>query len=73
MKNFNGTNEKQNQENTTRYIIEFFEPLQKTGETLAYLEDDTSDYHITREEDGVILRPSIEENNLKNGKNVCFK
>lgn len=61
IKSFNGVNEKQNQENTTRYIIEFFEPLPKTEELLEYLEDDTSDYRITREEDGVVLRPSIED------------
>lgn len=40
-----------------RYIVEFFDEVD-TGNIIGYLDDDNSDYRITREKDGVILRYS---------------
>lgn len=58
-----------NSENTERYIIEFFDRVD-INDIIGYFDDDTNDYRITREKDGVILRCSkldlIERDNKYN-------
>lgn len=46
-----------NCKNIERYIVEFFDKVD-TKDIIGYLDDDNSDYRITREKDGVILRYS---------------
>lgn len=46
---------------TTRYIIEFFDQMPTNEKIVQYLEEDSNDYRITRDSDGVILRFSLED------------
>ena len=65
VKEFQDKNSKQNQETKTRYIIEFFEDIPDQKSLSDYLENENSNYRITRDSDGVILRPSLEDRRKK--------
>lgn len=65
IKEFQDKNSKQKEENKTRYIIEFFEDIPDQGSLLSYLENESSNYRITRDSDGIILRPSLEDRRKK--------
>lgn len=43
-----------------RYLVEFFDDI-KSEDILSYLDDVNSDYRITRESDGVVLRYSTSD------------
>lgn len=61
MKDFNESQIQSKKQSQTRYVIEFFDKIPSNDELVSYLEDDNSNYRITRDEDGVILRYSIED------------
>lgn len=65
IKAFQEEKSKQELEKKTRYIIEFFEDIPVQESLLAYLESESSNYRITRDSDGIILRPSLEDRRKK--------
>lgn len=61
IKDYKKSSSKEKKENQERYIVEFFDGIPKTDNLMTYLENDNSNYRITRESDGIILRPSLED------------
>lgn len=61
VKEFEDKKRNQEQEKKTRYIIEFFERAPKQEKLLDYLKNEDSNYRTTRDSDGIILRPSLED------------
>lgn len=60
IKDFN-TSLQNNSLETTRYIIEFFDQMPPNESIVPYLEEESSNYRITRDSDGIILRFSLED------------
>ena len=65
IKEFKKLSSNTEEENKERYVIEFFDDIPTPDSIIAYLEDNNSDYRITRDSDGIILRPSLEDKRRK--------
>ena len=65
IKEFKNLSSNTEEENKERYVIEFFDDIPAPDNIIAYLEDNNSNYRITRDSDGIILRPSLEDRKRK--------
>ena len=65
IKEFKNLSSNTEEENKERHVIEFFDDIPAPDNIIAYLEDNNSNYRITRDSDGIILRPSLEDRKRK--------
>ena len=65
IKEFKNLSSNTEEEKKERYIIEFFDSIPTPNSMITYLEDNNSNYRITRDSDGIILRPSLEDKKRK--------
>ena len=65
IKDFKNLSSNTEEENKERYVIEFFDDIPTPDNIIAYLEDNNSNYRITRDSDGIVLRPSLEDRKRK--------
>lgn len=65
IKDFKKLSSNAEEENKERYVIEFFDDIPASDNIISYLEDNNSNYRITRDSDGIILRPFLEDRKRK--------
>lgn len=65
IKDFKKLSSNAEEENKERYVIEFFDDIPASDNIVSYLEDNNSNYRITRDSDGIILRPFLEDRKKK--------
>ena len=61
IKDFKNTSSNTKKDNKERYVIEFFDNIPTPDNIMTYLEDNNSNYRITRDSDRIILRQSLED------------
>lgn len=61
IKDFKNASSNTEKDNKERYVIEFFDNIPTPDNIMTYLEDNNSNYRITRDSDRIILRQSLED------------